>query len=160
MVVAGDHGIVAKGVSAYPQKVTGQMLANFAAGGAAICVLAREVGARLVVVDAGVNTDFRHEAILDRRLGPGTGDASTGPAMARDQAVRALEIGIDLATGLASEGVDLIGLGDIGIGNTAASAALAASLLGRDRWKCAVAAPGWTMMAFATRWRWSGGLWR
>lgn len=132
VVVAGDHGIAAEGVSAYPQEVTGQMLANFAGGGAAISVLARAVGARLVVVDAGVNSDYRDEDVIDRRLGPGTANSTLGPAMSREQAVRALEAGIELTRQLTADGVGLIGLGDMGIGNTAASSALVAALLGRD----------------------------
>jgi nicotinate-nucleotide--dimethylbenzimidazole phosphoribosyltransferase len=131
VVVAGDHGIAAEGVSAYPQEVTAQMLANFAGGGAAICVLARAVGARLIVVDAGVRGDFHHEAVLDRRLGPGTANAAHGSAMTRDQAVRALETGIEIAHDLAGEGVGAIALGDMGIGNTAISSAITAALLRR-----------------------------
>jgi nicotinate-nucleotide--dimethylbenzimidazole phosphoribosyltransferase len=132
VVVAGDHGIVEEGVSAYPKEVTAQMLANFAGGGAAICVLARSVGARLIVVNAGVAGDFQHDAVLDRRLGPGTANAARGPAMSRDQAVQALETGIDIAHGLAAEGVGAIALGDMGIGNTAISSAITAALLGRS----------------------------
>jgi nicotinate-nucleotide--dimethylbenzimidazole phosphoribosyltransferase len=131
IVVAGDHGIAAEGVSAYPQEVTAQMLANFAGGGAAICVLARSVGARLLVVDAGVRGDFHHEGVLERRIGPGTANAALGPAMSRDQAVRALETGIQIAHDLAGEGMGAIALGDMGIGNTAISSAIAASLLRR-----------------------------
>jgi nicotinate-nucleotide--dimethylbenzimidazole phosphoribosyltransferase len=131
VVVAADHGIAAEGVSAYPQEVTAQMLANFAGGGAAICVLARAVGARLVVVDAGVRDRFEHEAVLDRRLGPGTANASRGPAMTREQAVMALERGIVLAERLTAEGVGIIALGDMGIANTAISGAITASLLRR-----------------------------
>ena len=96
VVVAGDHGIAQEGVSAYPQEVTAQMLANFAGGGAAICVLAEAVGARLVVVDAGVAGSLRHHRVLDRRLGAGTANSSRGPAMSRAQAVEALESGIQL----------------------------------------------------------------
>jgi nicotinate-nucleotide--dimethylbenzimidazole phosphoribosyltransferase len=132
VVVAGDHGIAEEGVSAYPQQVTAQMLANFAAGGAAICVLARAAGARLVVVDAGVRGDQRVEGVLDRRIGPGTANAARGPAMARAQAVAALEAGIDLAEELAADGAGLLALGDMGIGNTAVSSAIAACLLRRD----------------------------
>jgi len=132
VVVAGDHGLAEEGVSAYPQEVTAQMLANFAAGGAAICVLARAAGARLVVVDAGVRGDVRIEGVLDRRLGAGTANASRGPAMTRAQAVRALETGIELAEQLAADGTGLLALGDMGIGNTAVSSAVVACLLGRD----------------------------
>jgi len=132
VVVAGDHGIAEEGVSAYPQEVTRQMLANFSAGGAAICVLARAVGARLVVVDAGVAGVFEEGSVLDRRLGPGTANATRGPAMTREQALRALDSGIELAEELAADGVGLIALGDMGIGNTAISSAVTAALLGCD----------------------------
>jgi nicotinate-nucleotide--dimethylbenzimidazole phosphoribosyltransferase len=132
VVVAGDHGIAEEGVSAYPQEVTRQMLANFSAGGAAICVLARMVGARLVVVDAGVAGVFEGGGVLDRRLGPGTANASRGPAMTREQAIRALESGIELAGDLSAEGIGLIALGDMGIGNTAISSAVTAALTGYD----------------------------
>jgi nicotinate-nucleotide--dimethylbenzimidazole phosphoribosyltransferase len=132
VVVAGDHGIAEEGVSAYPQEVTAQMLANFAEGGAAICVLARAVGARLVVVDAGVCGHLRHDAVLDRRLGQGTANVTKGPAMSREQAVRGLESGIELAETLSGEGVGLIALGDMGIANTAISSAIVAALLGRE----------------------------
>lgn len=132
VVVAGDHGIAEEGVSAYPQEVTGQMLANFAGGGAAICVLARAVGAELLVVDAGVNAGFRNEGVLDRRLGPGTANATRGPAMSRELAIQGLESGIRLAEELAAGGIGMIALGDMGIGNTAISSAIAAVFLGRD----------------------------
>jgi nicotinate-nucleotide--dimethylbenzimidazole phosphoribosyltransferase len=132
VVVAGDHGIAEEGVSAYPQEVTRQMLANFSAGGAAICVLARAAGARLVVVDAGVAGVFEEGSVLDRRLGPGTANATRGPAMTREQALRALDFGIELAEGLAADGVGLIALGDMGIGNTAISSAVTAALSGCD----------------------------
>jgi nicotinate-nucleotide--dimethylbenzimidazole phosphoribosyltransferase len=132
VVVAADHGIALEGVSAYPQEVTAQMVANFANGGAAICVLARAVGARLVVVDAGVREGFDNLSVLNRRIGPGTANATQGPAMTREQAMLALETGIELAQGLAAEGIGLMALGDMGIGNTATSSAIVASLLGRD----------------------------
>jgi nicotinate-nucleotide--dimethylbenzimidazole phosphoribosyltransferase len=132
VVVAADHGIAAEGVSAYPQEVTAQMVANFARGGAAICVLARAVGARLVVVDAGVRDRIDDPSVRNLRLGPGTANASRGPAMTRDQAVLALEHGIDLAAELAREGVGFLALGDMGIGNTATSSAIVACLLELD----------------------------
>jgi nicotinate-nucleotide--dimethylbenzimidazole phosphoribosyltransferase len=132
VVVAADHGIALEGVSAYPQEVTAQMLANFAAGGAAICVLARAVGARLVVVDAGVRGAVANAAVLDRRLGAGTANASRGPAMTRSQAMLSVERGIALAAELADDGIGVMALGDMGIGNTATSSAIAACLLNRD----------------------------
>lgn len=132
VVVAADHGIALDGVSAYPQEVTAQMVANFAAGGAAICVLARAAGARLVVVDAGVAGPVASDAVLDLRMGPGTANSSRGPAMTRDQATLSIERGIALAIRLADEGIGIIALGDMGIGNTATSSGIVASLLERD----------------------------
>jgi nicotinate-nucleotide--dimethylbenzimidazole phosphoribosyltransferase len=133
VVAAADHGVAARGVSAYPQEVTRQMLANFADGGAAICVLAREAGARLVVVDAGVVgapvAGVRVEVVDAVR---GTDDLTAGPAMPRAVATGAVERGIALSAELADEGVELVGLGEMGIANTTAASALAAALLPAD----------------------------
>jgi nicotinate-nucleotide--dimethylbenzimidazole phosphoribosyltransferase len=129
VVAAGDHGYAARGVSAYPQEVTAQMLANFAAGGAAINVLAREAGARLVVVDAGVLHPVEHPAIRSLRLGAGTADATGGPAMTREQALAGIAAGAGLAAELAGEDIGIVALGDMGIGNTTAASALCAALL-------------------------------
>jgi nicotinate-nucleotide--dimethylbenzimidazole phosphoribosyltransferase len=129
VLAAGDHGYARHGVSAYPQEVTSQMLANFAAGGAAINVLARESAARLVVVDAGVLLPVDDGSILSRRLGAGTEDATDGPAMAREQALAGVETGAELAAELCDEGIGILGLGDMGIGNSTAAAALCAALL-------------------------------
>jgi nicotinate-nucleotide--dimethylbenzimidazole phosphoribosyltransferase len=127
VVMAADHGVAAAGVSAYPQEVTAQMLLNFAAGGAAINVLARHAGARLVVVDMGVKQPLAERPeIRQARVGPGTEDFTQGPAMTREQAVIAVEVGMQLAEELVADGVTLIGIGDMGIGNTTASSALAA----------------------------------
>lgn len=131
VVMAADHGVAEEGVSAYPAEVTRQMLANFARGGAAINVLARQAGAGIVVVDMGTKQATPEIAgVLDRRLGAGTANFSRGPAMSRDVARTALETGIALADSLIDGGIDLIGLGDMGIANTTASSALSAILLG------------------------------
>jgi nicotinate-nucleotide--dimethylbenzimidazole phosphoribosyltransferase len=130
VVMAADHGVADEGVSAYPAEVTAQMLLNFAAGGAAINVLARQNGARLLVVDLGTRTAVDAPGVLSRRIGPGTRNFTRGPAMTREQAIQALEVGIALADQLADEGVDLIALGDMGIGNTTASSALTAAFTG------------------------------
>jgi nicotinate-nucleotide--dimethylbenzimidazole phosphoribosyltransferase len=130
VVMAADHGVTEEGVSAYPAEVTGQMLLNFARGGAAINVLARQAGARLVVADLGTRTAPAAEGILDRRIGPGTRNFAAGPAMSRGEAVRAVEVGIAIAEGLADDGVALIGLGEMGIGNTTAASALTAAFTG------------------------------
>ncbi|HYF00221.1 MAG TPA: nicotinate-nucleotide--dimethylbenzimidazole phosphoribosyltransferase [Planctomycetota bacterium] len=130
VVMAADHGVAAAGVSAYPPEVTGQMVLNFAAGGAAICVLARQAGAEVVVVDMGCRAPVGHPGVLDRRIGPGTRDFTRGPAMSREEALRALEAGAAVAADLARRGVRLIGLGEMGIGNTTAASAMACAFLG------------------------------
>ncbi len=132
VVAAGDHGIAAEGVSAYPQEVTAQMVRNFATGGAAICVLARRADARLVVVDAGLCQPVQIEGVLERRIGAGTANSTLGPAMSVTQAFAALGAGIELVERLSAEGIGLVGLGEMGIGNTTAACALTAALLGRD----------------------------
>ncbi len=130
VVMAGDHGVSAQGVSAFPQEVTVQMLQNFAAGGAAICVLARHAGAEVVIVDMGSATAWRgHPVVLDRRVGRGTLDFTQGPAMTRDETLKAINVGIALAEELADREVSLIGLGEMGIANTTSASAMAAAFL-------------------------------
>lgn len=133
VVMAGDHGVVEEGVSAFPQEVTIQMLHNFARGGAGVNVLTEQAGARVVVVDAGVAGDTSDlaaaGALVDRRVAPGTANIATGPAMRRDQAVRAVEAGIEIARELADTS-DLYATGEMGIGNTTPSSAIAAVLCG------------------------------
>lgn len=131
VVMGADHGVCEEGVSAYPQEVTAQMLLNFAHGGAAINVLARHAGARVVVVDIGVKEPLPADiGIRAERVGPGTRNFARGPAMSRDEAVRAIDVGIRIARELAASGVGLVGIGDMGIGNTTASSALAAAFTG------------------------------
>jgi nicotinate-nucleotide--dimethylbenzimidazole phosphoribosyltransferase len=129
VVMAGDHGVATEGVSAYPRAVTRQMLANFAVGGAAINVLARQVGARLVVVDMGVEGEPT-PGVLDRRVASGTANLARGPAMSLAQARTAIAHGAELARDLVAEGVGLIGIGEMGIGNTTSASALVALLTG------------------------------
>ncbi len=132
--MAGDHGVVVEGVSKYPQEVTPQMVYNFVAGGAGINALARQAGAAVRVVDMGVAADLSELAasgkIISRRIGPGTRNMAQGPAMSRDQAVAAVEAGIDIARQAASA-VDVFGTGEMGIGNTTPSSAIVAALSGR-----------------------------
>jgi nicotinate-nucleotide--dimethylbenzimidazole phosphoribosyltransferase len=129
VVAAGDHGVAAEDVSAYPQEVTRQMLENFAAGGAAVNVLSREAGARLVVADAGLVAPVEQESVRSLRLGAGTANLAAEQAMTRSHALSGLAKGIELAEELAGEGFGLLALGDMGIANTTAAAALAAALL-------------------------------
>jgi nicotinate-nucleotide--dimethylbenzimidazole phosphoribosyltransferase len=129
VLAAADHGVAARGVSAYPQEVTGQMLANFAAGGAAICVLARAAGANLYVFDLGVRSPAVDPGIRDLRIAAGTADMTEGPAMSREQAAASIVAGRDVAAELAAEGIGIVALGEMGIGNTTSASALAAALL-------------------------------
>lgn len=131
VVMAGDHGVALQGVSAYPAEVTPQMVLNFLQGGAAINVLARQLGAHVLVVDMGVNHDFGEiEGLVNRKVAMGTANLAEGPAMTSAQALQAVEAGIEIVEGLTSQGVRLVGTGDMGIGNTTASAAIAATLTG------------------------------
>ena len=132
VVAAADHGVAVEGVSAYPQEVTAQMLGTFAGGGAAVCVLARQAGARLIVVDVGVREPIDHPAVLDRRIRAGTANIAREPAMTRGEAEQALAAGIELADGLVDDGVGVIALGEMGIANTTAASALTAVLLDAD----------------------------
>jgi nicotinate-nucleotide--dimethylbenzimidazole phosphoribosyltransferase len=143
-VFAADHGVHAQGVSPWPQEVTGQMVANFAAGGAAVNAFARQAGAHVVVVDVGVAhplvvadpvADPSSGAVprlLERRVRPGTGDLSVEPAMSRDDALRAIAVGIEVARDLVAAGHRCLLTGDMGIANTTASAALVAAFTGAD----------------------------
>jgi nicotinate-nucleotide--dimethylbenzimidazole phosphoribosyltransferase len=132
--MAGDHGVVAEGISKYPQEVTPQMVGNFAAGGAGINALARQAGASVVVVDMGVAADLGGLVvagkIVSRRIGPGTKNMAAGPAMSREEAIAALENGIGLALD-ADGAVDVFGTGEMGIGNTTPSSAIVATFSGR-----------------------------
>lgn len=132
VLMAADHGVVEEGVSAYPQEVTAQMVANFARGGAAMSVLSRHVGAELVVVDVGVATDLPPlPGVLDRKVAYGTRNFTRGPAMTPEEARRAVAVGLEVAGEVVRRGAGLIALGDMGIGNTTASAAVLAAFSGR-----------------------------
>jgi nicotinate-nucleotide--dimethylbenzimidazole phosphoribosyltransferase len=123
--LAGDHGVTEEGVSAFPKEVTPQMVLNFLHGGAAINVLTRHVGAEIVVVDMGVAYDFGGvQGLLDRKIGPGTRNFTKGPAMTREEMLAALGAGLELAADAARDGVTLLGVGEMGIGNTTPAAAI------------------------------------
>jgi nicotinate-nucleotide--dimethylbenzimidazole phosphoribosyltransferase len=125
-VFVADHGVTAEGVSAYPSEVTGQMLANFLAGGAAINVLARQARAKLVVVDVGVSAEMpEHPQLLSRKVARGTRNFVYTPAMTREHAVAAIEAGI-----ASFEPCQLAAVGEMGIGNTTSAAAIVAAAIG------------------------------
>jgi len=136
-VFAGDHGVVHRGVTPWPQAVTAAMVAAFLAGDAAINVLARQVGADVTVVDVGVATDLQplgrphHRGLLRRNVRRGTADLAAGPAMTRVEAEAALDVGASVAADLVAAGARLLVTGDMGIGNTTPSAALIAAVTGR-----------------------------
>ena len=136
VVCAADHGIAQAGVSAYPQEVTGLMLASFATGKAAVSILAERAGARLVVADLGVVDPPAPQPgwapILDRRVRAGTANSADGPAMSVAEAELAVAHGIRLADELIDEGADLVALGEMGIGNTTTASVLTSAILDRD----------------------------
>lgn len=130
-VFAADHGVTSEGVSLFPREVTPQMVYNFLQGGAAINVMGRHVGAQVVIVDVGVDHDFgTRPNLVHKKIAPGTQNFAAGPAMQRAQAVAAVEAGIEVVQKLAAEGIQAIGAGDMGIGNTTASSTVLAALAG------------------------------
>ena len=132
ITMAGDHGVVAEKVGNWPQEVTAQMVYNFLRGGAGINVLARQAGARIIVVDMGVATELEpNPQLLSRKVASGTQNISLGPAMTRKQAVTAIETGIEVVVAEVAKGLDIVGTGDMGIGNTTASSAICAAMTGK-----------------------------
>ncbi len=128
---AADHGVVAEGVSAFPQEVTRQMVFNFMRGGAGVNVLGRHAGATVTVVDIGVDYDFEDvDGLVKRKVARGTRNMAIESAMSRDEALQAIGVGIELAREAARQGTDLVGTGDMGIGNTTPSSAIIAVLSG------------------------------
>jgi nicotinate-nucleotide--dimethylbenzimidazole phosphoribosyltransferase len=132
VIMAGDHGVVKEGVSAYPQEVTPQMVYNFVNGGAGINVLARHIGARVVVVDMGVAADIESPEVVNKKVGYGTESMAKGPVMSREEAIRSIETGIDVFQNELERGLDIVGVGDMGIGNTTPSSAITAAIIGES----------------------------
>jgi nicotinate-nucleotide--dimethylbenzimidazole phosphoribosyltransferase len=136
LVMAGDHGVVAEGVSAYPQEVTGAMVQTFLVGGAGINAISRHVDADVRVVDMGiipelnVNTIQGSDRLIVRKIAPGTANLARGPAMSREQAQQALVTGFEIADDLFHKGYEILGTGDMGIGNTTPSAAVGVLVTG------------------------------
>ena len=133
VLFAADHGVCAEGVSAYPQEVTTQMVLNFLSGGAAINAFARSLAIDLKVVDVGVATPIPPSSdLISRRVGPGTRNFCLQPAMTDEEMTSALEVGIALAYDAATAGCDLLGFGEMGIGNTTSASAIAVALTGES----------------------------
>ncbi|MFQ5891697.1 MAG: nicotinate-nucleotide--dimethylbenzimidazole phosphoribosyltransferase, partial [Candidatus Methanofastidiosia archaeon] len=128
---ASDHGIASRGVSAFPQEVTTQMVHNFLTGGAGINVLARHVGAKVRVVDVGVASELENEKLINKKISYGTKDFSFGLAMSREDAISSINIGIEVLERELEKGIDVVGAGDMGIGNTTPSSAILSVLSGK-----------------------------
>ncbi|MDH5510978.1 MAG: nicotinate-nucleotide--dimethylbenzimidazole phosphoribosyltransferase [Nitrospinota bacterium] len=133
VTMAGDHGVTESGVSQYPSEVTAQMVHNFVSGGAGVNALAGLTGAKVVVVDMGVNGDLSAlgDKIIHKKIGMGTKNIAKGPAMTRDEAIRSVEAGIEVAMSLA-DSTDIFGAGEMGIGNTTPASAIVAAVTGGD----------------------------
>lgn len=130
VVMAADHGVCSEGVSAFPQEVTVQMAHNFLSGGAAVNVLARQGGAEVKLVDIGIGGDLSHPELIDRKVRRGTCNMAQGPAMSREEAQRAILAGVNVAAEAVKNGTEILITGEMGIGNTTASAAVLCALEG------------------------------
>lgn len=130
VVMAADHGVTVEGVSAYPSEVTAQMLLNFASGGAAINVLARHVGAEVIVVDIGAAANVDAHGVVNRKVRMGSGNIAVELAMSRSEAFKVVETGVDVVLAEIERGANLIATGDMGIGNTTPSAAVLSAIAG------------------------------
>ena len=132
LLMAGDHGVVEEGVSAFPQEVTPQMVYNFLRGGAAINVLSRQADAEVVCTDVGVAFPLEPEELMRKRVRSGTANIAKGPAMTRKEALQALLTGAEVAQGAIERGINVLATGDMGIGNTTPSSAIVAVFTGQD----------------------------
>jgi nicotinate-nucleotide--dimethylbenzimidazole phosphoribosyltransferase len=132
IVMAGDHGVTDEGVSAFPKEVTPQMVLNFIHGGAAINVLAKHVGAKVVVVDVGVDAQIDSERVISKKVRRGTANFAKEPAMTRAEAIAAIEAGIDVAFAEIDNGAKILATGDMGIANTTPSSAILIVLTGDE----------------------------
>lgn len=130
IVMAADHGVVEEGISAFPAEVTPQMVLNFLAGGAAVNVLARHAGAHVICVDIGVNADLDHPDLVSRKVRKGTANMAKGAAMTRGEAIEAILAGAEVVSTEVAKGTQLFVTGEMGIGNTTASAAVMCALTG------------------------------
>ncbi len=134
VTMAGDHGVTAEGISAYPSEVTPQMVMNFLNGGAGINVLSKHAGAEVVVVDMGVASEMdKHPGLILKKIAPGTQNMAKGPAMTGEQAIKSIEAGISVVEGLVRDrNCGIVGTGDMGIGNTTPSSAITAVMCDSD----------------------------
>lgn len=132
LVMCADNGVVGRGVTQTGSEVTAVLARNLVNGEISVCKMAEVAGARVVPVDMGVNTDLRLDGLLNRRIAAGTGDIAAGPAMSRNQAIQAIGVGMDLVGEMRRQGCDIILTGEVGIGNTTTSSAVASVLLRQE----------------------------
>ncbi|MCD5425666.1 MAG: nicotinate-nucleotide--dimethylbenzimidazole phosphoribosyltransferase [Methanosarcinaceae archaeon] len=130
ITIAGDHGVVEEGVSTCPSKVTTQMIYNFINGSAGINVLSRHIGAKVIIVDMGAFSDIAHENLIVKKIKNGTNNIAKGPAMSREDAIYSIESGIEIFEEAYKNGLDIVGTGDMGIGNTTPSSAIVSAIIG------------------------------
>jgi len=128
ILMAGDHGVVEEGVSAFPAEVTVQMVYNFLHKGAAINVLADQIGAKVTIVDIGIAGEIEADGLINRKIRKGSSNIAKGPAMSKEEAILSLEIGIEMANNAIKSGANLLGTGEMGIGNTTPSSAIIAAV--------------------------------
>lgn len=152
LVIAADHGVIKEGISAFPQEVTQQMVYNFLNGGAGINVLAKHVGAKVIVVDAGVAADLTNQpGLIINKIGYGTKNIADGPAMTKEEAIRSIETGITIAEDQIASGAGIIGTGEMGIGNTTASSAIVSVITNNEVEKVTGRGTGIDDKAFANK---------
>lgn len=132
IVMCADNGVVDEGVSSCPKSVTASVTRNFTRGITAINIFTRQAGSELVVVDIGIDEDIECQGVLNRKIRKGTWNMAMGPAMTREEAIRAIEVGIEIVSDLKSGGINLLGTGEMGIGNTATSSAVSSVLTGTN----------------------------
>lgn len=132
IIMCGDNGVVTEGISTCPQKITAIVMNNFTKGTTGVCVLAKKENTDLTIVDVGVNADFQNSKIINKKIAYGTKNIAKGPAMTRDETIKAIEIGIETVDRLCNEGYNFFGTGEMGVGNTTTSAAILSVLLGVD----------------------------
>ncbi len=130
IIMASDNGVVEEGVSAAPQAVTALMTINFLKGITGVCVLSKHAGADIRVVDIGVGSDLEYPGLINRKVRKGTSNMAKGPAMSKEEAISAIETGIEMVSQLVKEGYSLFGTGEMGIGNTSTASAVAMAFLG------------------------------
>ncbi|NTV89415.1 MAG: nicotinate-nucleotide--dimethylbenzimidazole phosphoribosyltransferase [Clostridiales bacterium] len=151
VIMCADNGVFDEGVSSCPRSVTAAVTRNFIRGITGVCVFARQTGASLVIVDIGVDDDIDEKGIINRKIRKGTWNIAKGPAMTREEAVRAIETGIDIVGDLKARGINLLGTGEMGIANTTTSSAVTAVLAGRQPEEVVGRGSGLSSEAFANK---------